>query len=190
MQFQGLLFGDDEEGRAKEAARLSALEQQKAYAEARKQAWEQGSPFPEDSVKWAAAHRELINARCRESYRENYDANAEWFLWSAARTRARSLGCKVGKRGPLLKVYKKAAHAPILLCYWCKAVTLAGERHVDHKVPLASGGPHVAGNLCITCAECNITKGDTSPAVFRKAIDAKRSANALIAAEYFRRLKA
>jgi 5-methylcytosine-specific restriction endonuclease McrA len=74
----------------------------------------------------------------------------------------------------------------VLLCYWCKKLTLPGERHVDHKQPLAAGGAHVAGNLCITCAECNIVKGDIDPKTFRKMVAAKCITNGLIAAEYFR----
>ena len=186
LEFQRLLFGDDAEAEAQEAARLAALEQQKAYTKARKLAWDQGTPFAEDSVKWAAAHRELINARCREAYRLNYAAVADGYLQSTAHYRAVRMGCKIGRRGVILKIYAKAVHAPVLLCYWCKKLTLPGERHVDHKQPLAAGGAHVAGNLCITCAECNIVKGDIDPKTFRKMVAAKCITNGLIAAEYFR----
>jgi 5-methylcytosine-specific restriction endonuclease McrA len=57
---------------------------------------------------------------------------------------------------------------------------------VDHKRPLATGGPHVAGNLCITCAECNVSKGDRSPDEFRQLAAEKRAANSRIASDYFR----
>lgn len=187
MEFQRLLFGDDAEALAQELARLAALEQQRAYTGARKLAWDQGNPFPEDQGKWAASHRDLTNARCRETYREGYASVSEYYLRSTARFRAERLGCKIGRRGPILSVYRRAAHAPLLLCYWCKKLTSPGERHVDHKQPLAAGGTHVAGNLCITCAECNLAKGDTSPNEFRKMVAEKRAANSLIASNYFRR---
>jgi 5-methylcytosine-specific restriction endonuclease McrA len=182
LEFQQLLFGDDAEAQAQEAARLAALD----YTEARKLAWSQGKPFPEDETKWYAAHRDLTNARCRETYQQNYAAVAESYLQGTARYRAEQLGCKIGRRGPILKIYAKAVHASVLLCYWCKKLTRPGERHVDHKQPLAAGGAHVAGNLCITCAECNLVKGDTEPNEFRQMVAAKRIANGLIAAEYFR----
>lgn len=182
MKFQQLLFGDEPEAQAQEAARLAALD----YAKWRKLAWNQGDPFPEDQAKWYAAHRDLTNARCRETYRENYAAVAEYYLRSAALYRAEQLGCKIGRRGPILKIYARAVHAPVLLCYWCKTLTRAGERHVDHIYPLAAGGPHVAGNLCITCADCNLTKNDTGPTEFRQAVVEKRIANSLIAADYFK----
>jgi len=180
VQFQSLLFGDDSEAQAQEAERV-------AYAEARKIAWDEDRPFPEDTAKWYAAHREFVNKRSREHYRQTYSAVAHWALRSAARFRAVRLGCKIGKRGPILKVYRKAIRDPIVLCYWCKNLTLPGDRHVDHKVPLAAGGAHVAGNLCIACIECNLSKGDSSPVEFRKAVAEKRKVNSIVAANHFRR---
>ena len=182
MEFQGLLFSDDAEAKAQEVARLAALD----YAGARKLAWNEGKPFPEEDAKWYAAHRDLTNARCRETYRENYAAVADAYLQSSARFRAERLGCKIGRRGPILSVYTKAVHAPVLLCYWCKKLTRPGERHVDHKQPLTVGGAHVGGNLCIACVECNLVKGDTDPKAFRLAVAEKRGVNGVIAADYFR----
>ena len=193
MEFQGLLCGDDAEAQAQEAARLAGLEQHKAYVLARKKAWDKGKPFPEDEAKWCAAQRVVMDAFYLEPFweppKEVYHSDAivtQHSLESNACSRATRLGCKIGRRGPLLTVYAKAVHTPILLCYWCKKLTRPGERHVDHKQPLAAGGAHVAGNLCITCAECNIVKGDTDPKTFRKMVAAKRMANGLIATDYFR----
>jgi 5-methylcytosine-specific restriction endonuclease McrA len=172
--FQGSLFETDAEVLEREQKRI-----------ARKLAWEQGKPFPEDHAKWCAAHRSIINERCKEWYRQNYVNVAEYYLRSAARYRAEQLGCKIGRRGPILEVYRRAVRAPVLLCYWCKKVTKPGERHVDHKEPLATGGAHVAGNLCITCQECNLSKGDTSPQDFRRIIAGARAANSLLLRDYF-----
>jgi 5-methylcytosine-specific restriction endonuclease McrA len=190
LKFQRLLFGDDTEARAQEVERLATLEEQTAYTEARKLAWLEGNPFPEDQAKWCAAHRELVNARSREAYRGNYVSVTEYYLRSTARSRAKQLGCKIGRRGPILKVYRRAVHSTLLLCYWCKKLTFPGERHVDHKQPLATGGAHVAGNLRITCVECNLAKGDISPADFQKIVAEKRVANSLVACDYFRQLAA
>jgi 5-methylcytosine-specific restriction endonuclease McrA len=184
MSFQGLLFGDDAEERAQEEARLAA----KVYAEARKLAWEQGRPFPQDEAKWYAAHRGITNARCRESYATRYAEASEFYLHSGARHRAEQLGCKIGRRGPILKAYRRAVHASVILCYWCKRLTAPGERHVDHIEPLATGGAHAAGNLCVACTDCNLAKGDSSPIDFRKVVAQRRAANSVIAADYFRRV--
>lgn len=184
--FQGWLFGDDAESRAQHSARLLACEKNLAYAEARRLAWYAGKPFPEDQAKWAVTHREIVNARCREAYRDSYSAIAEYYLQSASCYRAEQYGCKIGRRRPILRVYRRAVHMPILLCYWCKSVTRPGERHVDHKQPLVAGGAHTAGNLCITCTDCNLSKGSKNPAEFRNVVAGKRSANSLIAATFFR----
>jgi 5-methylcytosine-specific restriction endonuclease McrA len=125
--------------------------------------------------------------RCREVYRETYAAVPEYYLASSARSRAEKLGCKIGRRGPIRRVYRRAAHTPVLLCFWCKKLTFPGERHVDHIVPLVAGGVHAAGNLCITCAECNLSKCDLSPQEFRIKIGDKRAQNKVIAQNYFRR---
>lgn len=175
LEFQGLLFGDEPEALAQEAERLAAIE----YAKARKVAWDNGTPFPEDHAKWCAANWEYLG----EQRRAHYPAITEYPI---GRARARRLGCKIGRRRPVLRVYRRAVHATVILCYWCKTVTFPGERHVDHIEPLSMGGGHVAGNLCISCIACNLSKGDTSPAEFRKTIAAKRMTNGLIAANYFR----
>jgi 5-methylcytosine-specific restriction endonuclease McrA len=186
VELQRLLFGTDDEAQTEAVERLAALEQKRAYAAARKAAWEEGTPFPEDHIKWCAAHSLLVSERSRAIYHERYPKIAEYTLRSVGRARAQRLGCKVGKRGPILKVYRRAVHAPVLLCYWCKRLTFPGERHVDHIEPLAAGGEHVSGNLCVTCVECNLSKGDKDPRSFREMVADKRAANSVIAAEYFR----
>ena len=95
MEFQGLLFSDDAEAKAQEVARLAALD----YAGARKLAWNEGKPFPEEDAKWYAAHRDLTNARCRETYRDNYAAVAGAYLPSAVTPKAAIEGhFKTGQR--------------------------------------------------------------------------------------------
>jgi 5-methylcytosine-specific restriction endonuclease McrA len=197
-QFQGLLFGDDVEAQAQEVARLAALEAQKAHALARKIAWAKDKPFPEDEAKWYAAQMVILQAfylvpfwdrREPEPYCPSPSSILKGLisaLESNACSRANRLHCKVGRRGPLRAVYKRAVRSPVLLCYWCKKLTRPQERHVDHKQPLAVGGEHVAGNLCIACVECNLVKGDTDPNKFRQTVAGKRMANSLIAADYFR----
>lgn len=52
-------------------------------------------------------------------------------------------------------------------CFYCGA-PLAGGRaeHVDHVVPLALGGEHVASNIVVACAPCNCSKGAKHPMDF------------------------
>ena len=39
--------------------------------------------------------------------------------------------------------------------------------HLDHKVPLSRGGPHIAANLQWLCGACNMTKGAKTDVEFR-----------------------
>ncbi len=183
--FQSLLFDDDNEARAQELARQRVLDKAQTEAEARKAAWNAGQPFPEDAAKWAASHRELLNAKFREAYRKSYPECSDYFLYSGARYRAEKLGCKIGRRVPMRKIYRRATTEEFVLCYWCKYLTKRGERHVDHIRPLSTGGEHVAGNLCITCIDCNLSKGDDAPEEFRKKVAAKRAVNGQLLKEYF-----
>jgi 5-methylcytosine-specific restriction endonuclease McrA len=179
--FQGLLFDDDNEARAQELARRTVLEKAHVEAEARKAAWDAGQPFPDDAAKWAAAHRDLIAAKCREAYSQN----SEWHLHSTARNRAEKLGCKIGRRAPILNIYRRARADKVIPCYWCMCLTKPGERQVDHIQPLSKGGEHSAGNLCISCIDCNLSKGDGVPEEFRERMAGNRSTNRLILTEYY-----
>jgi hypothetical protein len=50
-------------------------------------------------------------------------------------------------------------------CWWCER-DLLGIYHVDHRVPLAKGGPDEPGNLCLACPDCNSKKSDKMPHEF------------------------
>jgi 5-methylcytosine-specific restriction endonuclease McrA len=45
-----------------------------------------------------------------------------------------------------------------VLCYWCMNLFLPSQCHVDHIVPISSGGKNTIDNVCISCAPCNIKK--------------------------------
>ena len=49
-------------------------------------------------------------------------------------------------------------------CWWCGIPMTAW--HVDHKFPLRRGGRNDAGNLCLSCADCNLKKHAKTPAEF------------------------
>jgi 5-methylcytosine-specific restriction endonuclease McrA len=172
MPEQGLLFGDDADAQAR-----------RIRAEERKRAWDSGNPFPEDHAKWCAAHRDLINAASRQSYYEF----PEWALHRTNRRRAISLGCQIGRRNPILRIYQKAAQEASIPCYWCKRLVGRNSRQVDHLKALAAGGSHTAGNLRIVCNDCNLTKGDMDQNAFRILTAQKRLANTQETAAYFRR---
>lgn len=46
-------------------------------------------------------------------------------------------------------------------CYWCGTKLRYGT--VDHIIPLAKGGKHIASNICAACYDCNAKKSDRTP---------------------------
>jgi 5-methylcytosine-specific restriction endonuclease McrA len=139
----------------------------------------------QELAKRAARQRnsEIASLMCQP-----YRVTAAYKINTITTKRAKDLGCKIGRRAALLKVYRRADQESLILCYWCRRLTTREERHVDHIRPLSQKGEHAAGNLCIACVECNIAKGDMDPEEFRKIVAERRAANSPIAADYFRAL--
>lgn len=49
------------------------------------------------------------------------------------------------------------------LCWWCGLPLDPARYHVDHRIPLSKGGSNAAGNICIACPKCNLSKKDKMP---------------------------
>lgn len=47
------------------------------------------------------------------------------------------------------------------------------EYHIDHRVPLALGGPHCDENIQLLCPPCNLRKGSKSPETFAELMSIK-----------------
>lgn len=52
------------------------------------------------------------------------------------------------------------------LCAYCGDTE--GPFHLDHIIPWSRGGDHSLGNLTISCATCNLSKGDKTPEEWRR----------------------
>lgn len=50
-------------------------------------------------------------------------------------------------------------------CFYC-GITLHGDYHVDHYIPLAQGGSNGHENIVIACPDCNLSKNDKLPEVW------------------------
>lgn len=48
------------------------------------------------------------------------------------------------------------------LCWWCGCV-LNGKYHIDHRIALSRGGTNWPNNLCLACADCNLSKSSKLP---------------------------
>jgi len=67
------------------------------------------------------------------------------------------------EKAAIAAVYARAASRNAVRCYLCGEVVLINDRHVDHIVPLSKGGRHVASNLAVACAACNLRKSAKLP---------------------------
>ena len=65
------------------------------------------------------------------------------------------------------------------ICEWC-GVDCADDFHIDHRYPLARGGPHVVQNMGVACPTCNIRKNAKDPDVFRREVERHRCDLAMV----------
>lgn len=79
------------------------------------------------------------------------------------RRRARKAGSSIGDQNAVARFIGTVRRARVARCYWCDRPVKPKDRHIDHIVPLAKGGPHEVHNLCCSCATCNSAKRDLMP---------------------------
>lgn len=108
--------------------------------------------------------------QARKDYQKAYAILHGGYRTEAVRVaeKARKAGrrAKPEDLGSLKKFYERVQIAKRIRCYWCGKWTKAGERHVDHIVPVSKGGKHIAVNLCCACPKCNLEKRDLDPQVY------------------------
>ena len=54
-------------------------------------------------------------------------------------------------------------------CYWCEK-KIGKLYHIDHVIPLASGGSHTIDNIVISCPSCNLRKSNKDPYQFALSV--------------------
>lgn len=157
-------------------------EQRKAYYAAHKE------HDNEKSRQWRLAHLEVARERSRRQYEADCEAwkersrrwreehleqakanNKRWAeahpenIATISRNRkARELSADGSHTAEDIKAQYERQKGK---CYYC------GERvgtkyHVDHVIPLASGGSNSPENLVISCPTCNLSKGPKHPQDF------------------------
>jgi hypothetical protein len=105
---------------------------------------------------WAHPKQYEIRFAAWQRSRENYASGRPYVLAYVAKSRALALGCRIGRKRRILRIYKRADSSEPILCYWCLWPTERSDRHVDHVIPLVRGGAHAAENLRISCRHCNV----------------------------------
>lgn len=75
--------------------------------------------------------------------------------------RARKLGNSV----TVVSITEVAWWLEDMRCYYC-GIRLVGIYALEHKEPLAKGGPHCLKNICLACMTCNEAKHTLTEAEF------------------------
>lgn len=65
--------------------------------------------------------------------------------------------------GPNHSVRAKVIERDQARCRYCGRLTTTTTRHLDHVIPKSRGGTHVAVNIVVSCAGCNVVKGTKLP---------------------------
>lgn len=112
------------------------------------------------------ANRTRLLAEKREYYIKNRavirakkKANREPARRSEDLRRARKAGASVGDLQLIAAWEKRWRKKPFVICYWCRnEIRPASLARRDHVIPLAKGGAHEVGNLCLSCDSCNCHK--------------------------------
>ena len=140
----------------------------KAYREAnaeriaaRNKAWVSANPERVRKVNdaWRAANPERV-AAYKTAWRA---ANSEWAKSVAKAYQHRRRAQKAGGMTGAEQYDWENTQAKV--CFWCD-IDCADNYHVDHIMPLAKGGLHVAANLVIACPSCNHRKSAKLPEDF------------------------
>jgi 5-methylcytosine-specific restriction endonuclease McrA len=114
------------------------------------------------TTAWKGEHPEAV-CIIRRRYRARH---ASQLRGEESRRRALKAGATVGPPKLLGEFERWARSAPSVPCYWCGRRTRPKKRHLDHIIPIALGGVHSIGNLCVACPGCNQRKHAKMPEEF------------------------
>jgi 5-methylcytosine-specific restriction endonuclease McrA len=124
----------------------------------------------ERTRKWILEHPEKCKEMRRSWEARNKDKRKAYNTQHAHNRRARQ---KLSRKDNAavyswIRSWKKKA---TVRCYWCSVRFKPSQCHVDHIVPISSGGKNTIGNVCISCAKCNIRKRTKELKVWNQQIE-------------------
>jgi len=161
-------------------------EKQRTYRE------ENAEKLKEASIKWRDENREKfdayqdqyrINNRARESSRvrkwesDNADhvkaRRTAYDIRTSDQRRVREINRRAKKKASGGKISKELPDRLMRLqggrCACCRTSLEESGYHLDHIVPLASGGAHADDNIQLLCPHCNISKSAKDPVEFMQS---------------------
>lgn len=111
-----------------------------------------------DSAKWRAENPERAKENFAKWYAANPELNRIYSHNRRARERANGGRLSPGLAAKLFKLQRGK-------CACCN-VSIADGNHLDHVIPVATGGPNEDWNMQLLCGPCNMSKGAKHPIDF------------------------
>lgn len=127
--------------------------------EAKRQSREYAAHNRQTIIEKRRIWRKRNRAKIVEYMRTWRNANRERYSALQAKHRALKKGAQVNLQA-IIAWMKQVRSKKTVRCYYCKQHVPVNAIHFDHIVPLSRGGMHSVENLCVTCAFCNLSKGD------------------------------
>jgi 5-methylcytosine-specific restriction endonuclease McrA len=127
------------------------------------------------AAAWRAANRDKESER-RAAYRATHrdEEKASAAAWRAANPEARRIyehnrrARKLENGGRLSKGLTELLFKLQRGKCACCGVSIADGNHLDHRIPVALGGPNEDWNMQLLCAPCNLSKGAKHPVDFMR----------------------
>jgi len=115
--------------------------------------------------QWNAEHAELkkqYRVKWKKEkpgyYKEYYERNKHLVMINNQKQRARRMLAATNLRG--IKNFRDAVKSKeFAFCYYCDRRFPSSIIHFEHIIPLIQGGSHSVENLCVSCPDCNWSKG-------------------------------
>lgn len=121
-----------------------------------------------DAVNFRAREREKANPEPRKIARKKWDENNPEVRRSITRNRRariKGVGGKISA-AQIVELLDKQSYR----CAACRCDTRKTGHHVDHIVPIASGGENTISNAQVLCPPCNRMKSAKDPVEFMQSI--------------------
>lgn len=108
---------------------------------------------------YGKAYRETHRDQISQSGKDYYRKHPEKAMERYTKRRARELEAEGHyTKADIALMYKSQKG----LCWWC-GKPVGDNYHIDHRVALTKGGTNWPDNLCVSCPECNRSKGNKLP---------------------------
>lgn len=132
---------------------------------AMKRHWEKRDEIIEKTRQWRIKNPELAKKLTKEWHKKNPEANRKY---------AHIRKCRIKKTGGkyTLKEIRNLMNEQGCLCVYCK-INISQKYHVDHIMPISLGGSNWIENIQLLCVDCNQSKHNKHPEIFRKEFYAK-----------------